>query len=174
MADEARYHYPFPADEVFTAALQVLTFGPMDLVNADPTSRVLAASTSLNAMTYGEDIRIDVQDDGVGSSTVHIHSQLKFGVTAWGHNRKNVELIHNWLEAYLSITSAGAPGWFADPFGRQQYRYYDGTNFLDQNNVPMIAAPPGTTPAGWYPNPEAPNQQRYWDGTQWTEHTAPL
>ncbi len=173
MADEARYQYPFPADDVFTAALQVLTFGTMGLLKADPDSRVLFASTSLSAMTYGEDVTVGVEPSGPDTSSVLIHSQLKFGVTAWGHNRKNVELVHNWLEAYLSVKSAGTPGWFADPFGRQQYRYFDGTNFLDQNNAPMIAAPPGTTPPGWYPNPEVPNQQRYWDGEQWTDHTAP-
>ncbi len=150
----------------------------MQLTGANPNTRLLGASTLVNMTTYGEHVGVYVEATGPNTSAVNIRSQLKIGMGSWGRNRKNVEFLHNWLEIYLNVKAARAPGWFADPFGRLQFRYFDGTNFLDQNNAPMIApvqvaAAPRTTPAGWYPDPTVPTVQRYWDGRQWTDHTAP-
>ncbi|MGV1037022.1 MAG: DUF2510 domain-containing protein [Candidatus Nanopelagicales bacterium] len=174
MADEGQYQYPYPADVVFAAALNVLTFGAMHLISADPTARLLHASTSLNLATYGERISVQIFPTGPATSRVDIRSQLKFGIAdPYKHNRKNVALIHASLQYYVSVVAPGTPGWYGDPYGHLQSRYFDGTHFLDQNNAPMIASVPTATPAGWYPDPQVPTLQRYWDGQKWTENTAP-
>ncbi len=173
MTDEATYHYPYPADDVFAAAFQVLTFGPMQLNGANPNARILGASTLFNMTTYGEHVGVYIEAAGPYASAVNVRSQLKVGMASTDRNRMNVELVHYWLGIYLSVKGARTPGWYADPFGRQKFRYFDGSNFLDQDNAPMFAPPQHATPAGWYPSPDVPNQQRYWDGRQWTEHTAP-
>jgi hypothetical protein len=51
------------------------------------------------------------------------------------------------------MTMLPPPGYYPDPSGRSDRRYWDGTQW-----------PP---PAGWYPDPDEPGGRRYWDGTQW-------
>ena len=173
MAYEAVYQYQHSADQMFEAALQVLTLGPMQMKGANPNTGVLEASTLWGLATYGERVRLYVEATGPNTSVVHFRSALNYGWGSWGRNQQNVELVHKWIEIYLNLKAARTPGWFADPFGRVQFRYFDGRNFLDENNAPMVATLPRTTPAGWYPNPEVPNQWRYWDGRKWTDHIAP-
>ena len=64
---------------------------------------------------------------------------------------------------------ATAPaGWYNDPSGGAQDRWWDGAQWQDAWRPP--APPPPSTvnpPAGWYPDGNSTN--RYWDGRQWTE-----
>lgn len=76
-------------------------------------------------------------------------------------------------------------GWFPDPFGRHEMRYWDGSLWTehvatqgDQALDPPGAAPPvqtppaPQTPSGWHPDPLDRHELRYWDGSRWTEHVS--
>jgi hypothetical protein len=67
-------------------------------------------------------------------------------------------------------------GWFSDPFGRHEYRYFDGTAWS-----PQVAddGAPGHDPirpvtdrsvssAEWFPDPFERYDYRLWDGARWT------
>lgn len=179
VADELEHQYRYPADVAYAAALTVATYSKVTLDSADAESGTLHVSTDISAQTYGENITITVLPDSSEESIVRIRSSLKFGLTAWGANRKNVQRLHAAIAAYLTVVATGTPGWFADPFGQVLQRYFDGVCFLDVQGsrmVPLGAIPgpprPVTgTPAGWYV--VAPHILRYWDGQSWTGNTAP-
>jgi hypothetical protein len=67
-------------------------------------------------------------------------------------------------------------GWFPDPFGRHERRYWDGRQWTHHvaSRGRHGVDPAGTAPAraGWFPDPYRPHEQRYWDGDQWTHHVA--
>ena len=99
------------------------------------------------------------------------------------------------------MTSGGTPinpGWFPDPTGRHQHRYWDGGDWTDSvadqgitaHDAPTFSPPtqpaPVAEPAqrgsttvmnrdtatmrpGWYPDPTGPYQYRRWDGSGWRE-----
>ncbi|MEI8080748.1 MAG: DUF2510 domain-containing protein [Actinomycetes bacterium] len=179
MADELEYQYRYPADVAYAAALTVATYSKVTLDSADAESRTVHVSTGISTQTYGENITITVLPEGSDESIVRIHSSLKFGLTAWGANRRNVQRLHAAIIGYLTIVATGTPGWFADPFALVLQRYFDGVCFLDVQGSRMVPlgampGPPGPatgTPAGWYV--VAPHVLRYWDGQSWTDNTAP-
>lgn len=53
-------------------------------------------------------------------------------------------------------------GWYPDPGGSGQQRYFDGTEWTHSY------APFRLPAAGWYPDPQGRADRRYWDGKQWT------
>lgn len=55
-------------------------------------------------------------------------------------------------------------GWYPDPSGEYETRYWDGSSWT---------AHVTGTPAAWYPDPSGDYDKRYWDGTSWTEHVVP-
>ena len=73
--------------------------------------------------------------------------------------------------------------WYADPFGRHERRYWDGSQWTQHVtsrghqgvdppvDTPPIAAMP-QTPADWYPDPFGRHEHRFWDGSQWTDHVS--
>lgn len=64
--------------------------------------------------------------------------------------------------------------WYADPLGRHDRRYWDGsrwTEHVTSRGVPAIDFPDAPrTPAGWYPDPHGRHHKRYWSGEIWSEH----
>lgn len=67
--------------------------------------------------------------------------------------------------------AAVTAGWFPDPAGSGQLRYFDGRSWTNHFTPPAQAQPP-PVPAGWYPDPGDPKALRYWDGRQWTAQRA--
>jgi hypothetical protein len=83
-------------------------------------------------------------------------------------------------------------GWYPDPNGVYQHRYWDGrgwTEHVSTNGVsgtapvvpasvaaPVETAPAETAPAetaiaaDWYPDPSGRHQWRFWGGDAWTPH----
>jgi hypothetical protein len=61
------------------------------------------------------------------------------------------------------------PGWYPDPSGAPQQRYWDGSKWTEHRTW----TPPPKSPAGWYPDPSGAPGQRYWDGRQWTITASP-
>lgn len=87
-----------------------------------------------------------------------------------------------------ALLASGVPesplaGWFADPFGRHELRFWDGTLWTEHVASKGLQAtdPPVDTPsavattsvaADWYSDPFGRNERRYWDGSVWTEHVS--
>jgi hypothetical protein len=65
-------------------------------------------------------------------------------------------------------------GWFPDPTGRHEQRFFDGTWWtafvLDARATSSDAFLDPTAP-GWYPDPHLRHELRYWDGRGWSDQT---
>lgn len=72
-----------------------------------------------------------------------------------------------------------AAAWLADPTGRHQHRYWDGSSWTEHvsdagaatTDAPLYSAPSGGS-AAWYADPSGRHQHRYWDGVRWTSAVA--
>lgn len=93
--------------------------------------------------------------------------------------------------------AAPAAGWYTDPMGRAEYRWFDGTEWTRRVSMqgvarseplraerlseplphsvgePSTAAGALEVPPGWYEPTPASGMLRWWDGANWTEHEAP-
>ena len=85
-------------------------------------------------------------------------------------------------------TPLPAAGWYQDPAGRFELRFWDGdtwtehvsragSQFVDPpvagvNSSVDDARSSTGVPAGWYQDPAGRFELRYWDGNTWTEHVA--
>ena len=73
----------------------------------------------------------------------------------------------------LPRPTVDGPGWYADPSGHFDHRYWDGgawTEHVSNAGVPTTAP---VTPPDWYPDPTGRFHWRYWTGHEWTEHVEP-
>ncbi|GJM38202.1 MAG: hypothetical protein DHS20C19_15690 [Acidimicrobiales bacterium] len=90
-------------------------------------------------------------------------------------------------EADPEPVSETPAGWYPDPDGGAEQRYWDGAQWTDHRtpkpNAEAEAAAansptgpgvkePFTAAPDWYPDPHGENRLRYWDGQQWTGHVA--
>jgi hypothetical protein len=79
------------------------------------------------------------------------------------------------------------PGWYPDPSGLHDFRYWDGvawTEHVSRAGVaglsPVVATPPAAPAApaerviaaDWFPDPTGRHQWRYWGGDDWTPHVS--
>jgi hypothetical protein len=81
------------------------------------------------------------------------------------------------------------PGWYPDPNGAFDHRYWDGRAWTEHVSTagvatlaPVVAAPAlvastATTAApevapDWYPDPSGRHQWRFWGGSDWTPHVS--
>ena len=62
-------------------------------------------------------------------------------------------------------------GWYDDPGGSGDLRYWDGSAWARE--LRPSAGAVALTPAGWYPDPAHPDWDRYWDGAAWTAGLRP-
>jgi uncharacterized protein YxjI len=85
----------------------------------------------------------------------------------------------------LGAVPESPAGWYPDPLGRHESRYWDGATWTEHvasrgrqtidppgNLEPVPTAGAPLTPGGWYPDPLGRHESRYWDGGKWTEHVA--
>lgn len=64
-----------------------------------------------------------------------------------------------------------APGWYPDPSGEPQTRWWNGIQWDAATQPLEAAAPTPQVPAGWYADPTGAPHERWWDGTQWHDAT---
>lgn len=76
------------------------------------------------------------------------------------------------------------PGWYGDPSGAYEFRYWDGvgwTEHVSRGGVATIAPVAATVPAvpasapiapEWFPDPSGRHQWRFWGGDHWTPHVS--
>jgi hypothetical protein len=77
--------------------------------------------------------------------------------------------------AVRAAGSAGpldAPGWYPDPGGRYEYRYWDGATWTEHVSRYGMSSTAPVVPADWYPDPTGRFHWRYWTGEEWTEHVS--
>jgi len=65
-----------------------------------------------------------------------------------------------------------AAGWYDDPSGQFDHRYWDGDHWTDHVTTRGVRSVAHVTPAGWYPDPTGRFHWRYWTGTEWTDHVS--
>lgn len=65
------------------------------------------------------------------------------------------------------MSDQAAPGWYPDPSGEHEQRFWDGAAWTDK-----VAESGIQSASGWYPDPSGEHGLRYWDGSTWTNRVA--
>jgi hypothetical protein len=73
---------------------------------------------------------------------------------------------------YAAPATTDAPGWYPDPSGAFDHRYWDGTTWTEHVSRAGVADTAPVVPADWYPDPTGRFHWRYWTGHEWTEHVS--
>jgi len=73
---------------------------------------------------------------------------------------------------YGAPSTADGPGWYGDPSGRYDHRYWDGSAWTEHVSRAGVASTAPVVPADWYPDPTGRFHWRYWTGHEWTEHVS--
>jgi hypothetical protein len=73
---------------------------------------------------------------------------------------------------YVAPAVVDGPGWYADPSGRYDHRYWDGDAWTEHVSRGGVASTAPVVPADWYPDPTGRFHWRYWTGHEWTEHVS--
>jgi Domain of unknown function (DUF4328)/Protein of unknown function (DUF2510) len=74
--------------------------------------------------------------------------------------------------ASAAATIVDGPGWYADPSGHFDHRYWDGTSWTEHVSTAGQPSTAPVTPPDWYPDPTGEFHWRYWTGHAWTEHVS--
>jgi hypothetical protein len=122
---------------VFAAVCDASRAENMTIRAADRATGTITVSSSVSALSWGENTDIRVWPQDPGTVAVAVQSRLKFGLVDWGRNRRNIERLFARIEQVLrsshpsvpSITDANPPappGWHRDPTARHEFRYWDG------------------------------------------------
>jgi hypothetical protein len=69
-----------------------------------------------------------------------------------------------------SPTMPGDAGWYGDPSGQHEQRYWDGSAWTERVLAQGEQSYAPVRPAAWYPDPTGRFALRYWTGYAWTEH----
>jgi hypothetical protein len=69
-------------------------------------------------------------------------------------------------------TTVDGPGWYPDPAGGFDHRYWDGSAWTEHVSRAGVTSTAPVVPADWYPDPTGRFHWRYWTGTEWTEHVS--
>ncbi|MFN8026494.1 MAG: DUF4328 domain-containing protein [Acidimicrobiia bacterium] len=80
------------------------------------------------------------------------------------------------------------PGWYADPGGVFEFRYWDGVAWTEHvsrggvasiapaavtaPSLPVLAQPAHAVAPDWFPDPSGRHQWRFWGGDDWTPHVS--
>lgn len=73
---------------------------------------------------------------------------------------------------FTAPTTIDGPGWYADPAGHHDHRYWDGSAWTEHVSRGGVAETAPVNPADWYPDPTGRFHWRYWTGRGWTEHVS--
>jgi hypothetical protein len=76
------------------------------------------------------------------------------------------------VRQYTAPVAVDGPGWYADPSGRYDHRYWDGTAWTEHVSRGGVTDTAPVVPADWYPDPTGRFHWRYWTGREWTEHVS--
>lgn len=102
---ERRMHNSFSDIEaglLYDKLLDVIKNSQFTLLDADKTTGELLCGTSINLLTWGENIYVRLEAVR-GGSQIHITSVTLFGNTSWNRNETNMESFIDSLETSLTI-----------------------------------------------------------------------
>jgi hypothetical protein len=74
--------------------------------------------------------------------------------------------------AVAAGTTVDGPGWYSDPGGHFDHRYWDGASWTEHVSTAGRPSTAPVTPPDWYPDPTGEFHWRYWTGHAWTEHVS--
>jgi hypothetical protein len=106
-------------DSIFGTVCAVAESRRITVTFADPAAGIVRMSKSWNLLTWGEDLAALLRPVPTGVE-VTLSSSLKFGPIDWGQNRRNVNTL------FRLISKALPAGWYSDPSGRHELRWWEG------------------------------------------------
>lgn len=80
-------------DDVFDAMMSALPSAGMKIKSSDRAAGYIEASTGMSLASWGEKIRIELDERGEGQTTASISSGNKAQLVSWGKNKRNVDKI---------------------------------------------------------------------------------
>jgi hypothetical protein len=100
---ETRQALPYPYDAVFNGLVAILPVAGYQLKSRDATIGRIVAGAGMSALSWGEDIAIQVARVSATSTDVVIQSNLRvgFNLTGTSKNAQNAERIISALSHYL-------------------------------------------------------------------------
>lgn len=124
-------------ESVFNAVAGAAQANGWTVSAADPSAGSLLVSAGMSMLSWGEYGEIRVAPAQAGVIMVGVKFKLKFGLVDWGKTKKNVDRLFASIDQVLATGGGGqavgptpgagpAPGWYPDPHGRHQNRYWDG------------------------------------------------
>jgi hypothetical protein len=72
----------------------------------------------------------------------------------------------------LASAVPGEAGWYGDPAGKHEQRYWDGAAWTERVTSAGVQSFAPITPPDWYRDPTGRFPLRYWTGYSWTEHVS--
>ena len=99
MRQDFSYYYGY--EIVFPAVLQVMPGCGYSVVSQDYRSGFISGSAGMSFASWGENLSVQLSAPNAAMTVVGVTSNLKFGLVAWGKNRRNVEKVHQSLSQYL-------------------------------------------------------------------------
>jgi len=163
MPKQAARRYPYAYLAVFDYVVRAIPLAGAKyrVESVDAPNGVINVKSSMNMLTWGEAITINVRPDVNGWTRVDVAAAMRYQLVDWGQrNRDLVEL----FGAFDSVLPGGQP---VDELPAP----------VDQVPAPVttpVPAPvaPQLPPAGWHADPHGRFQLRYWDGNAWSEHVS--
>lgn len=98
--------FPYPYATVFEATCNVLRQRGYLLNGADPAQGAIQANSTMDMLSWGENVSVRVWSDDAVTGTVVFNSALKFGIHDWGKNKKNVTNLLTALQTELDVNAA--------------------------------------------------------------------
>lgn len=98
---------------VFQAFIRAMEAVPrMGVVRSDHATGVIEATTKMSWMSWGENVRVNLQESDPGRTRASVSSSLKMQLVDWGRNKRNVERLFGAVLAELR--SGARPGPVSD------------------------------------------------------------
>jgi len=82
------------------------------------------------------------------------------------------QLLAPTLPTGVGTPTPGEAGWYRDPNGAFDLRYWDGDAWTERVRAGEAQQYAPVVPAAWYPDPTGRFPLRYWTGYSWTEHVS--
>jgi Protein of unknown function (DUF2510) len=160
MPKQAARRYPYAYLAVFDYVVRAIPLAgeKYRVDSVDAPNGVINVKSSMNLLTWGESITINVRPDVEGWTRVDVAAAMRYQLVDWGQrNRDLVEL----FGAFDSVLPGGEP--------------VDDESAVTPTTIatqPVAAPTAQLPPAGWHADPHGRHELRYWDGSAWSEHVS--
>ena len=125
------------------------------------------------AQAYNAWYAHEISDDQYNAKASRLLQSVAPVEQALERKRTGADPIDDVVSALPSRDFDDGAVWYADPSGRHEQRFWDGsawTAYVADGAVTGSDAVLNPSAAGWFPDPTRRNESRYWDGRFWTDH----